>query len=71
MVRQARDRHLYNKILKWYVTELSTTGLPPGEYRVVVILYDRYNSSSKVAGVDATTGEVGTILPILHFTIEA
>lgn len=70
MVRQARDRHLHNKILKWYVTDISTAGLPPGDYRVVVILYDRYNSSSKVAGVDKTTGEVGAILPILHFTIE-
>lgn len=70
LVRQARDRHLYNKILKWYATEISTTGLPPGDYRVVVILYDRYNSSSKVTGVDETTGEVGAILPILHFSIE-
>jgi hypothetical protein len=70
-VRQARDRHLHNKILKWYVTDLSTAGLPPGDYRVVVILYDRDKSSSKVAGVDATTGDIGTSLPILHFTIEA
>lgn len=70
LVRQARDRHLYNKILKWYVTDLSTADMPPGDYRVVVILYDRYNSGSKVTGVDKTTGEVGAILPILHFSIE-
>ena len=69
-VLQARDRHLYNKILKWYATEISTADLPPGAYRVVVILYDRYQSSSKVAGVDQTSGEVGTTLPILQFTIE-
>lgn len=70
MVRQARDRHLHNNILKWYWTDISTAGLPPGDYRVVVILYDRYKSSSKVSGRDLNTGEVGTILPILDFNIE-
>ncbi len=63
------DRHLYDDVLKWYVAELSTAALPPGDYRVVVILYDRY-SGAKVSGTDLTSGEVGTILPILHFTVE-
>ena len=63
------DRHLYDDVLKWYVAELSTDGLPPGDYRVVVILYDRY-SRAKVSGTDLTSGEVGTILPILAFTVE-
>ena len=54
-VRQASDRHLYHEVLKWYVVEMPTSGLPPGDYRVVVILYDRYKSSAKVNGTDATT----------------
>ena len=69
-VRQAGDRHLYHDVLKWYVVEMTTADLPPGDYRAVVILYDRYQSSAKVNGTDATTGEVGTILPVLHFTID-
>ncbi len=69
-VAQAPDRHLYDKVLKWYVVELSTAHLAPGDYRVVVIVYDRYHSSAKVNGTDLTTGEVGTILPLLHFTVE-
>lgn len=69
-VRQAYDRHLHDDILKWYVEDIPTTGLPAGDYRVVVILYDRNRSSAKASGVDLTSGEAGTILPILHFTIE-
>ena len=70
-LRQGRDRHLYDEVLKWHVVELSTADLPPGEYRAVVILYDRYRSSNKVQGVDLNSGEAGTILPVHHFTIEA
>ena len=69
-VVQAPDRHLYHDVLKWYVVELPTADLVPGDYRVVVIVYDRYHASAKVTGTDLTTGEVGTILPIAHFTIE-
>ena len=57
------DRHLYDDILKWYVAELPTTGLPPGDYRVMVIVYDR-ETGEKVSGTDLATGESGTILPI-------
>lgn len=67
--RQFGDDHLYNNVLKWYVAEISTAGLPPGDYRAVVILYDRL-SGAKSGGRDLTTGEVGTILPILHLEIE-
>lgn len=63
------DRHLHDNILKWYAAELPTDHLPPGDYRAVVIVYDR-NSKSKVTGVDLTSGEMGAILPILHFTVE-
>ncbi len=69
-VRQAPDRHLYSQVLKWYVVELPTAGLAPGEYRVVVIVYDRHQPSAKVTGQDLTTGEIGSILPIMAFTVE-
>ena len=52
------------------VVELSTANLPAGDYRAVVILYDRFKSSAKVRGIDLTSGEAGAILPVLHFTIE-
>ncbi len=69
-VVQAPDRHLYDDVLKWYAVELPTEGLPPGDYRVVVILYDRYHSSDRVRGQDIVTGQMGEVLPILHFTVE-
>lgn len=68
-MHQAPDRHLYDDVLKWYVADLPTADLPPGDYRVVVIVYDRYHSSSKLNGLDATTGQTGGILPLYHFTI--
>ena len=70
-LRQGRDRHLYDEVLKWHVVELSTADLPPGDYRAVAILYDRYRSSAKVPGLDMNSGEAGTILPVHHFSIEA
>ena len=69
-VRQAPDRHLYYNVLKWFVAELSTADLPPDDYRVVVIVYDRYRSSAKVKGTDLISGEVGPILPVFHFSVE-
>ena len=68
-VRQT-DRHLSDNILKWYVAEISTAGLSPGEYRAVVILYDRY-SKAKVGGADLTSGLSAKIHPVMHFEIEA
>lgn len=67
-VGQAPDRHLHDDVLKWYVAEISTAGLPAGAYQVVVILYDRH-SKAKVAGSDQSTAETGNILPILQFSI--
>ena len=65
------DRHLYDNILKWNVIELPTEGLPPGDYRIVVIVYDRETGKKKVNGLDLTTGEVGQILPVsTFFTVE-
>ena len=63
------DRHLHDDLLKWYVAELSTTDLPPDDYRVMVVVYHR-DTGEKVIGTDLTTGETGTILPITVFTIE-
>ncbi len=69
-VGQALDRHLYDDVLKWHVVQLSSADLPPGDYRVVVIVYDRYQSSAKLSGRDLTSGEAGTILPIYHFSVD-
>ena len=67
-VRQI-DRHLYDDLLPWNVIELSTTGLPPGDYRLMMILYHR-GTNEKANGLDLTSGETGNLLPILAFTIE-
>ncbi len=66
-VRQ-EDRHLY-EMPPWDVIELSTEGLLPGDYRLMMIVYHR-DSGEKVSGTDPTTGETAKILPILSFTIE-
>ena len=66
-VRQ-EDRHLY-EMPPWDVIELSTAGLPPGDYRLVMILYHR-DGGEKVSAADPTTGETAKILPLLSFTIE-
>ena len=63
------DRHLY-ELPPWDVVELSTKGLPPGDYRLVIILYHR-DTGEKVSGADPTTGEAAKIWPILEFTIES
>lgn len=63
------DRHLHDDLLKWYVAELSVEDLPPNDYRVMVVLYHQ-GTGEKVMGIDLTTDETGTILPITVFTIE-
>lgn len=63
------DRHLYHKVLKWFVVELPTSDLAPGDYRVVVMVYDRYPPHAKVFGSDIESGEYGKILPIQSFSI--
>lgn len=64
------DRHLYDNILPWFTAELSTADLPPGDYRLMVILYDR-ESRKKMAGLDLASGGEDSIFPIVSFTIEA
>ncbi len=67
-VRQ-EDRHLY-ELPPWDVIELSTEGLPPGDYRLMMILYHR-DTGEKVSGLDLASGETGNLLPLLAFTIES
>ena len=67
-VRQ-EDRHLY-EMPPWDVIELSTADLPPGDYRLMMILYHP-DTGEKVSGAGPTTGETAKIQPILEFTIEA
>ena len=62
------DRHLYDDILKWYAVEFSTAELSPGDYRVMVIVYDR-ETIKKVSGNDLTSGRKDDIFPILNFTV--
>jgi hypothetical protein len=66
--RQFGDEHLDSDVLKWYVVEVSTDSLPPGDYRAVVILYDRY-SNAKIVGADLAAGTSAAILPLIAFTI--
>ncbi len=67
-VRQV-DRHLYAGLVPWGVSELSTADLPSGDYRLMLILYNR-ESGSKVPGVDELSGEAAGILPIVSFAID-
>ncbi|MCY4536662.1 MAG: glycosyltransferase family 39 protein [Chloroflexi bacterium] len=68
-IRQT-DRHLYDNMVPWSVSELSTADLPPDDYRLMLIMYNRENGS-KVPGVDERSGESDGILPILRFSIDA
>ena len=67
-VRQT-DVHLYDDMPPWDVMELSTAGLSPGDYRLVMIVYHR-DSGEKISGLDLVTGETAAILPVLEFTVE-
>ena len=64
------DEHLYHRILKWHYLDMPTDSLPPGDYRLVIIVYGRYDGR-KVTGTALTTGERAEILPLLHFTVES
>ena len=67
-VRQT-DVHLYDDMPPWDIMELSTAGLSPGDYHLVMIVYYR-DSGEKVSGFDLATGETAAILPVLEFTVE-
>ena len=63
------DRHLYHHVLKWFVVELPTAELAPGDYRAVVMVYDRDPPHAKVYGSDIASGEYGNIMTIESFSI--
>ena len=63
------DEHLYSDIVKWYELEMSTAHIPPGDYRLLVIVYDRY-TGKRVFGTDLISGEYGEHLPLLTFTVD-
>ncbi|MCY3715013.1 MAG: glycosyltransferase family 39 protein [Chloroflexi bacterium] len=64
-----QDRHIDAELLKWHDAELSTASLAAGEYRVVVIVYER-DSMKKAAGIDVASGQTADTLPIYAFRIE-
>ena len=68
-VRQL-DRHLYDNLVPWNVTELSTQGLPEGDYSLVLILYDR-ESGAKASAVDSVSGDVSSIISLFTFKVAA
>lgn len=63
------DRHLYHEVLKWFVVQLPTAELPPGDYQAVVLVYERDPPHAKVFGRDSESGAYGNILPIQSFSI--
>ena len=69
-VLQAPDRHLSDGILPWYALELATDQLPEGDYRLALIVYDRY-SGKKLTGVDIKTGQASQIFSPLAFSVSA
>ncbi len=68
-VRQI-DRHLYSGVVPWNVIELRTDGLPPGNYRLALILYDRL-SGDKVSGFDSARNESESVIPLLSFGLDS
>lgn len=68
-IRQV-DRHLHDStVLPWSTIEMSTKGLAPGDYRLVLILY-RSDTGKKDYYLDTATGQESGFLPVLDFTVE-
>lgn len=69
-VRQI-DKHLHDSsVLPWSRIEMSTEGLGPGDYRLMLILY-RNDTGAKVRYVDPLSGQESGFLPILDFAISS
>ena len=66
-VRQI-DRHMYDSLLPWNVIELSTTDLPAGEYRLMLVLYRR-DTGETIGGVENADSISSDIIPLLTFEI--
>ena len=59
----------HDDVLPWYAVEVPVGDLPAGDYRVMVILYDR-ETVKKVSGVDLATGLPSDIHPVMSFTVD-
>ena len=69
-VRQV-DKHLSDSdVLPWSRIEISTAGLQPGQYRLMLILY-RNDTGAKIYYIDPVSGQESGFLPILDFTISS
>ncbi len=68
-IRQV-DRHLHDDLVPWGVSELSTADLPSGDYRLMLIVYDRF-TGVKLGGIDLISSQSGEILPLLSFEIDS
>ncbi len=67
-VRQI-DKHLHDSsVLPWSRIEMSTDGIEPGDYRLMLILY-RSDNGAKSAYRDPSSGQESGFLPVLEFTI--
>ena len=66
-VRQV-DRHLYDNIVPWSAQEVSTAGLSNGNYRLVLVVYNRH-TGAKLGGVDKTSGETGGFQTLLSLNV--
>ena len=62
------DRHLYNNIVPWNVTELSTVDLPEGEYDLILVLYRR-DSGERIQGLEVASEEVAKFFSLRGFII--
>ena len=66
-VRQV-DRHLYDNIVPWSAQVVSTAGLSNGNYRLLLVVYNRH-TGAKLGGVDQTTGETGGFQTLLLLSV--
>ena len=66
-VRQV-DRHLYDNIVPWSAQEVSTAGLSNGNYRLVLVVYNRH-TGAKLGGVNKTSGETGGFQTLLSLNV--
>ena len=68
-VRQV-DRHLHDStVLPWSRIDISTEGLAPGDYRLMLIVY-RNDTGAKISFLDPETDQLSSFLPILAFNVE-
>ena len=62
------DRHLNDRIVAWRVIEMSTTDLPAGEYRLMLVLYRR-DTGETIGGVENADSISSDIIPLFTFEV--